>query len=399
VVFFIQKARLYAEAGRRAAEEYRRLITEKNIPCGFSQAPAFLYSLEEKNALEQEREAAEALGIRARLCADTELPFPVAAALCLEDQAMFHPLSFLKAAAEPLRVYEETRVQAVKGRKVVTDRGTVMADHVVFACHYPFLNFPGYYFMRMHQERSYVLALKNAAHIRGMYLGVDKGGLSFRPHGEMLLIGGGSHRTGENSAGGKYRQLQEAAGQYWPQSREAARWSAQDCMTLDGIPYIGRFASSTPHWYAATGFQKWGMTSSMVSALLIRDLIVKGKSPWEEVFTPQRFSPSASAGTLFQETAQAARGLSRRWLAPPPAAVEALPNGRGGIVDCDGEKLGVYKDENGACFAVSAHCPHLGCQLKWNPDEKSWDCPCHGSRFSFRGELLDGPAQKELPHG
>ncbi|MBC3938434.1 FAD-dependent oxidoreductase [Anaerotruncus massiliensis (ex Liu et al. 2021)] len=391
-----EPARQYADANQRAVAEYRRMVRELGIDCDFTEAPAYLYSTAEREPLAREFEAAKALGIGAAYGSQTELPFPVAAALRFDGQARFHPLRFLRAVAGPLEIYEGTPVRSVEGNRIFTDRGEVTAAKIVLACHYPFLNAPGYYFMRMHQERSYVLALKNASKLTGMYLGVDADGLSFRPQGDLLLLGGGNHRTGENSAGGQYQRLREAAKTYWPESAEAAAWSAQDCMTLDGVPYIGRYSASTPDWYVATGFQKWGMTSSMVSALLITGLITEGKSPWEQVFTPQRFNPSASARTLMRDTAQAAKGLARKFLTPPREDIEALPRGHGGVVEYDGEKVGVYKDENGEAFIVSVRCPHLGCQLEWNPDEKSWDCPCHGSRFDFRGRLIDNPAQEGL---
>lgn len=391
-------ARQYAGANQRAIEEYRRIISENAVDCDFTPCSAFLYtaSLENQDAFERECRAAESLGLPAALTKETELPFPVAAALRFEGQARFHPLKFLRALTEPLELYEHTAVQSVEGKRIVTPGGEVAADHIIFACHYPFLNTPGYYFMRMHQERSYVLALENAEQMENMYLGTDPGGLSFRPCGQRLLLGGGNHRTGENQAGGQYRKLREEARRYWPNHREAAHWSAQDCMTLDGVPYIGPFSAAAPNWYVATGFQKWGMTSSMVSAMLLSDLVTKGESPWQEVFSPQRFRPSSSAQQLMKETAHAAKGLTRRFFTPPSADIAALPPGHGGVVECGGEKIGVYKDESGETYLVSVRCPHLGCQLEWNPDEKSWDCPCHGSRFDYRGNRIDNPAQENL---
>ena len=394
-----EKARQYADANQSAVEEYRRLVGAEGIDCGFTEAPAWLYSTSGREMLELEYKAAECLGIPAALETDTELPFPVAAALRFDRQARFHPLAFLGVVAEPLEIYEETRVKTVEENRVVTDGGVVTADHIIFACHYPFLNLPGYYFLRMHQERSYVIALEHVPKMEGMYLGVDGDGLSFRPQDSLILLGGGSHRTGENSTGGHYQKLRQAAKKFWPESREVAHWSAQDCMPLDGVPYIGRFAASTPNWYVATGFQKWGMTSSMVSAMLISDLIVTGKSPWEEVFSPQRFTPGAAGKALVRETVQSVKGLSRKFFAPSRADIEELPPGHGGVVECDGEKVGVYKDEEGETYLVSVSCPHMGCQLEWNPDEKSWDCPCHGSRFDYRGNLIDNPAQEDLEHG
>lgn len=394
----IELAEQYAKANQLAIDQYRRVIRGEHIDCDFMECPAYLYSTTDTQLLEQELKAATRLGIDAAITTQTELPFPVAAALRFDGQASFHPLKFLQAMAQPLDIYEHTPVLAVDGHRLITNHGIVTAQHVIFACHYPFVNVPGYYFMRMHQERSYVIALENAQPITGMYLGVDQEQLSFRGYGRQLFIGGGNHRTGENSAGGKYQKLRDAAKEYWPQAQEVAAWSAQDCMTVDGLPYIGQFSGATPNWYVATGFQKWGMTSSMVSALLISQLITKGDSPWKEVFSPARFSMAASAKTLFEETVQATKGLTRHFFIPPKTEIDKLPNGHGGVVEYDGQKVGVYKNEDGEALIVSNRCPHMGCQLEWNPDEISWDCPCHGSRFSCKGQIIDNPAQEGLEH-
>ena len=391
-------AQQYAHANQKALEHYRTLIAELDIDCAFTQCPAYLYSTLEEEPLVREAQAARRLGIEANFTRRTELPFSVRAAVRFDGQARFHPLHFLRVIASHLEIYEHTPVQSVEEHRLLTPHGVVMAETIVFACHYPFLNMPGYYFMRMHQERSYVLALENTAKMEGMYLGIDENGLSFRPDENVLLLGGGSHRTGENAAGGRYARLRRLAQRYWPESREIAAWSAQDCMTLDGVPYIGPFSSSTPHWYVATGFQKWGMTSSMVAAQFLTSQTMGRNHPDAEVFSPQRFKPSASAKMLIEETAHATAGLSRTFFNPPRAELDALSPGHGGIVEYDGKKAGVYKDEHGEIFVVSVQCPHLGCQLEWNSDEKSWDCPCHGSRFDYKGNLLDNPAQEDLPH-
>lgn len=241
-----------------------------------------------------------------------------------------------------------------------------------------------------------MLALRGAARLKGMYYGTDPDGVSLRPCGDLLLLGGGKHRTGENSAGGRYRGLEEQAERLFPGASQAAHWSAQDCISMDGVPYIGPYASAAPNWYVATGFGKWGMTGSMVSALLLSGLLTGERDPDGAVFDPGRMDLRASAANLWEDGKQAVKGLCRSAFEPPRAAVEALTPGHGGIVEVEGEKLGVYKTEDGEVFTVSARCPHLGCQVEWNPDEKTWDCPCHGSRFDFHGRLLDGPAQKGL---
>lgn len=393
----IEKAQQYANANQQAIQEYRRII-DLGIDCQFEERPACLYSTlaDDVPLLQQELATVQKLGIVSDYLSNSPLPFAFAGGIRFLHQAQFHPLLFLRAIAEQLTIYENTPVKSVEGHRVLADRGTVMAEKIVFATHFPFLNTPGYYFARMHQERSYVLALENAGELDGMFLGVDGNGLSFRNSGNYLLLGGGGHRTGENRTGGKYDFLRTKASELFPGSREVAHWSAQDCMTLDGAPYIGQFAASTPDWFVATGFGKWGMTNSMVSALLLPDLITGVQNPWEEVYSPQRFTPTASLKSILSEGGQAVKGISRELLAPPRAEFDALPIGHGGIVECDGEKMGVYKDQEGHVFVVTPRCPHLGCQLEWNPDEKSWDCPCHGSRFDYYGRLIDNPAQTNL---
>lgn len=390
-----EKALQYALANRRAIDEYSRIIGEEQIGCMLEERCAFLYSCKSMEKLEAEISAARKLGIPAEITRETDLPFEVSAALKYTGQAQFHPLKFLKAIADPLEIYENTKVTDIKDKKILTQNAAVTADKIVIASHFPFINVPGYYFMRMHQERSYVLALENAPQLHGMYLGIDEDGLSFRNAGSYLLIGGGNHRTGENSDGGKYGELREAAKKYFPESREAAHWSAQDCMPMDGVPYIGQFSASDPDIFTATGFQKWGMTSSMVSAMVLSDLICGKPHPYP-IFSPQRFNLSASAKKLAEDSAKAVKGLSTEIFAVPAEKADALPCGHGGIVKYNGEKMGVYKNENGEIFTVSTRCPHLGCQLEWNPDEMSWDCPCHGSRFDYTGKLINNPAMEDL---
>lgn len=430
-----EKAFQYAQANQLALRQYRYLVETLHIDCDWRSAPAYLYSTQDKALLKKEYEAAGQLGIRAVFTTQTELPFPVEAALRFEHQAQFHPLKFLRAIANPLEIYEHTQVQRVEGSRVFTRRGTVTAKHIVFTSHYPFINFPGYYFARMHQERSYVLALEQAAILDGMYYGIDSNGCSFRSQGHQLLLGGEGHRVGEigkaykasekhpnkNSyqtkferkaisndslvqyrrnicgmQGYRYEKLLQIAKQYWPECRVTAAWSAQDCITLDKVPYIGVFSPSTPNWYTATGFQKWGMTSSMAAAMLISHQIQGNPYPYSSVFSPRRLHPSVSAKSFITEAAHSVRGLALQAFQLPKDACQSLPPGCGGIVRYRGVKAGVYKNEQGELFAVSVKCPHLGCQLSWNPDEKSWDCPCHGSRFDYRGNLIDNPAQTGL---
>ena len=359
----------YASANEAAIGEYERLIAEKGIRCDFARRPAYLYSRTGTGLLARETEAAQSLGIQASFETECELPFPVAGAVRFGRQASFHPLKFLAALAEEVEVYEQTKALKVEGRRVETARGWVTAEHVVFAAHFPFINVPGYYFARMYQERSYVGALEGAERFEGMYLGIDRDGLSFRTCGDLLLLGGGSHRTGRNKedrAGGgcRYGELLGRAREICPGSREALRWSAQDCMTLDGLPYIGRFSRRRPFWYVATGFGKWGMTTAMVSARILTALIGGRECPETDIFSPQRHFTAQAAKELAVHGAHTVKGLAKH----------LLPSGNRAIVP---------------------NCPHMGCRLERNPDEESYDCPCHGSRFDREGHLMDGPAQTD----
>lgn len=371
-MFGSRMAEHYASANESAIREYEKLILEKGIDCDFVRCPAYLYSQTDTQLLKQEADAAGTLGIRAAFETECELPFQVAGVTKFEDQARFHPLKFLAAIAEETEVYEQTKVLKVEGTRVETARGTVTAGHIVFAAHFPFVNVPGYYFARMYQERSYVTALEGAKRPEGMYLGIDSDGLSFRACGNLLLLGGGSHRTGLNQGntpggGCRYGALRARAQEIYPECREVLKWSAQDCMTLDGLPYIGRFSARKPNWYVATGFGKWGMTTSMVSARVLTAMIGGQECPEADIFSPQRHFTAQAAKKLAIHGAHTVKGLAKH------------------ILPCDNKK-------------ITENCPHMGCRLEWNPDEESYDCPCHGSRFDREGHLIDGPAQIDCPH-
>jgi Rieske Fe-S protein len=267
---------------------------------------------------------------------------------------------------------------------------------VVVATHYPFINVPGYYFLRMHQERSYVVAIQNAQQLNGYYVDAQPDGLSFRNYEDLLLLGGADHRTGNNKAGGSYEHLRKIARRWYPNSQEKYHWSTQDCMPQDSIPYIGQYSEKTPNVYVATGFNKWGMSSSMVSAIILSDMIMGNKNEFAEVFSPHRFNIGASAKEFAKDGFNTAAGLLGRVFKIPSEHLDKIKAGKAGIIEYEDIKAGVYKDKEGKVFVVSTKCPHLGCQLNWNPDELSWDCPCHGSRFDYRGNLLDNPAMEDI---
>lgn len=349
-----QKAKLYYRANEEAIDAYRTLC--KTIDCDFEQKDNCIYMLHDDAKIKTEMQTLEKLDIPAERIDTLPLPFDIAGAIRFSGQAQFHPLRFLFAVSEGLRIYEHTRVRELKQTKTgivaTTNGGTVFANRVIVATHFPFLNKHGAYFIKQYQHRSYVLALKNGPKLDGMYLDDDEKGLSFRNYRDLLFIGGGSHRTGKN--GGGYRELKQVADRYFPKATVRYAWAAQDCMTLDSIPYIGRYFSGTEGLYVATGFNKWGMTGSMIAAQLLCDLMTGKKNPYEELFSPSR---TMLRPALIANAAEAVLGL----------ITPTVPR-----------------------------CPHLGCALHWNAEERSWDCPCHGSRFAEDGALIDNPATGDL---
>ncbi|MCI9513988.1 MAG: FAD-dependent oxidoreductase [Oscillospiraceae bacterium] len=341
-----QRAKLYLSANQAALAEYRALC--RDIDCDFEERDAFVYSVDSGKRLEQELAALDRLGFAAEFVESLPLPFPTAGAVKFPRQAQFHPLKFMAAIAKGLRIFEHTKVLELGPGWASTSGGKISADRIIAATHFPLLNKHGCYFLKLYQHRSYVLALKDAPDVHGMYLDEDQTGLSFRNCGEHLLIGGGSHRTGKR--GGGWSELERFTRRHYPKAQETARWATQDCMTLDGVPYVGLYSRGTAGLYVAAGFNKWGMTSSLVAAGLLTDLILGRDNPYTPVFSPSR-------------------GILRPQLA-----------------------ANVLESLLGLLTPTVPRCPHMGCALKYNAAEHSWDCPCHGSRFGEDGCLLTGPA-------
>lgn len=391
-----EKARQYAKANELAIKRYKEIIDEEKIDCDFEEKDAYVYSLNDTQNIKDECEAAKKLGIDVELVNEASLPFNIEGALKFKHQAQFNPLKFLKPISEKLTIYENTRALEIKENLVVTNDGNISADHIIVATHFPFLNVPGYYFMRMHQERSYVLALENAQDVNGMYKDSDKNGYSFRNYKDLLLLGGVAQRTGENEDGGAYEKLRKVAKELYPNSIEKYYWSAQDCIALDTIPYIGHYSSRTPNLYVATGFKKWGMTSSMVASMIISDMILENENDFSEIFSPKRFDMSASMKNAANDIVITAKNFIAQRIDIPEDHIDNIEKGSGAIIEYKGQKAGVYKDKDGKVFAVSTKCPHLGCELHWNADELTWDCPCHGSRFDYEGNWVESPATTSL---
>lgn len=394
-MFSLNTALAYVEANERAITDFEELICNNHIDCDFTRLSSFLYSIEETETLQKEFELVRKSSIDATLATHTELPFDVKLALCYKNQAQFNPYPFIGKLSNYISIFENTRVLRVENNIAYCKNAKIKAKKIVFATHYPIVNFPGMYFTRMHQSRSYVIALKNAEHIKSMYYCADKGGLSFRSFRDMLLLSGCSHRTGEAIDKDPYDYLYSKAKSFYKNAELCYKFSAQDAMTPDYMPYAGLYSKSKPNWYVLTGFSKWGMTNSIISARLVADMILGVKNPLESVLSPDRFNMS-TVKPILNEVGHAVKGLSKTAFRIPLSSISDIKRGDAKVVMYGGKRCGVYRSEEGELFAVSARCPHLGCALSFNKAEKTWDCPCHGSRFSYTGELLDSPSQASL---
>ena len=342
--------RLYWEANEAALRQYQELA--QSMDCDFETKDSYIYSLDGRSALEAELSALEQIHIPTEFTGLSQLPFQTTGAIRFPNQAQFHPLKFVSRIAKELNIFENTTAREFIGNTVLTDRNRITAKKIIVATHFPFLNKHGNYFLKLYQERSYVLALENAADVKGMYLDEAKGGLSLRNYGNLLLLGGDSHRTGKSEHG--WAGLEHIAKTYYPDAKAVARWATQDCISLDGIPYIGQYSPQTPNLFVATGFNKWGMTSSMVAGMILCDLVQGRENRYSETFSPSR--------TVLRK--------------------QLFING-------------LETTKNFLKFS-KPRCPHLGCALQWNRQERSWDCPCHGSRFTEEGKLLDNPATADM---
>lgn len=395
-----ERAREYAMANQSAIERYDGLVRQLQIDCEFEFMPNYIYSKENEQSIRQEIEAAKRIGLAAEFTRETALPFQVKAALRLDHQAQFHPLKFLDAIASKLTIYENTRVTEVRSDgTILTDRGSVRAKSIVVATHYPFINVPGYYFLRMHQERYYLSALEGcyapgSPRLDGMYLDADPQGHSLRNYRDYVIFGATNHRTGEYKPVDAYARLEESARRYYPNAKIKYLWSNQDCMTPDSIPYIGRYSANTPNIYVATGFNKWGMSNSMVSAMLLSDMITGKRNQNRKVFYPRRLMISGSKKFL-QDVGVITGSLISEHLRIPRDKLKDIEIGQAGIINRDGQKLGVYRETKDKYYFISTKCPHLGCSLEWNQNELTWDCPCHGSRFDIHGKLISNPAMRD----
>ena len=405
-------ARVYGEANEAGLRHIADTTDRLGIDCALRRRPNYTYadSADELGQIEDEVEAARRAGLPASYVDDVPLPFDAAGAVRFDDQGEFHPLAYLAGLADWLsdrgcRIFEHTVATGVSDgvpATVKTKRGTVRAEHVVVATHFPFLD-RGLFFARVHPERSYAVAGPARVPIpEGMFLSSGQPTRSIRFHPgtgeELVLVGGEGHKVGQGGRTGKrYAALEAFAREQFGVESIEYRWSTQDNMPLDDVPYIGALTPISKRLYVATGFKKWGLAHAPAAAMILRDALLGRDNAWASLYDASRLGPLSSLSPFIKENLNVgfhffADRLTRRSLAP----ASELGPGDGRVLARRERQVAVSRDADGTLHALSARCTHLGCIVNWNDAERSWDCPCHGSRFAPDGTVLQGPATEPL---
>lgn len=410
-----EKARQYYVSTSSAIEFVERTMTEKGIDCDFSKEDAYIYATTEEyvNKLQTEWEAYKKLGIDGALKDTIPFNIPAKAALKMSNQAQYHPLKFLRgllneAVKNGCAVYENTTADEIDEddgeTKVITKSGnTVTCKKVIMASHFPFSDKVGLFFARMYASRSYAIGIKtDKDYPGGMYISAESPPRSIRytpldGDEKLIIIGGEKHKPGQGiNTMVHYKALEAFAEEVFGIKEYTYRWSAQDLVTLDKVPYIGPVTSEREHILVATGYKKWGMTTGIFAGHLLTDYVLDRDNPYKELYSPSRFQADPDLKNVITSNVDVAKHLIKGKLEIVPRHPEDLQDGEGSVVTYNGKRAGAYKDKDGKLYIVDTTCTHLGCECEWNEAEKTWDCPCHGSRYAYSGDVIEGPALRGL---
>ena len=407
-------AKKYLDSNQEAITNMKNIIDTEDIECDFEFQNNYVYTTDASSVkkLKDEVEILKKLDFNARLLDKISLPISdVKAAIEFSHQAQFNPMKYAQGLCDCITnhsglIFEDSKVMKVDKNKdeyeLFANGHTVTTKYVIVATRYPIINFPGFHFLKMYSESSYLIGVETASSLfKGMYINNDVPTFSFRTaiyEGKrILLVGGMNHKTGAKiDLSNSYRVLEQKALELYPDSKVLYRWNTHDSVSLDKIPYIGDFSTLYPNVYVAAGFKKWGMTSSNVAANIITDKILGKDNLYEEIYNSTRLRPIKNRKELGNMIKESSYSLLFNKFDLPAATPKDVAPGEGKIVNDNGVKVGIYKDESGKEFKVIPKCRHLGCELSWNNLDKTWDCPCHGSRYTFDGKLIYGPSKKSL---
>ncbi len=389
-----EKAKLFYEGNNLALNTFEEIINKEKIDCDFERRDSFVYSLRNNKKIDKEFKAYKKLNIKGEIVNEVGLPFKVYKALVMPDQACFNPLKFIKSISKNLKIYEHTKMIKIRDKTIITDNNyEIKANKIVIATHFPIIDDYGYYFLKQHQDKSYLLALKNANPVKGMYIDENiKNGFTMRDYKDYLLFGGFSHKTGSKSDEFFFKKLEKEAHKYFKDCEIVCKFSAQDCMSLDHMPYAGIYSKKSTDVFVLTGFNKWGMTGSMLGSLIVKDLIDGKSNKYSKLLSPSRVNLLASTCNFTKNALNSVYGLFVKRIIMKRKDVIELNKNDSLIIKYKKKYIGIYKDENEEVYMVDVRCPHLGCILSFNKEERTYECPCHGSKFDYKGNLISSPS-------
>ena len=407
-------AKGYLKANEEAIIRIKNIIENENIDCDFSVQDSYVYAYSEKDVqdIKDEVAAVKSLDFPCEFVEQLPLSIKSYGAIKFSNQAQFNPVKYAYALAnicsqKGIAIYENSKVIKIEknddnGYAIRTEENEIIAKHVILATHYPIINFPGFYFLKMYQSMSYVIAVDTKTELPdGMYINNSIPTYSFRTamtdNKKLLIVAGSDHKTGEKiNLENAYKNLENKAKELYPDSEVLYRWCTEDCISLDKVPYIGDFSSIMPNVYVATGFKKWGITFSNIASKIITDKILGKENIYEDLFKATRLEPIKNHEELGNMIKESIHSLIINKLKDSPDTLKDVKNGEGKIIEINDTKVGVYKDKDGKCFFIKPVCAHLGCELSFNNLEKTWDCPCHGSRYTYEGKVISEPAIHDL---
>lgn len=407
-------AQKYLNSNLEAITNIKNIIDTENIDCDFEFQNSYIYTTDENQLkkIKEEIKILEKLNYNARFLDKISLPISnIKGAIEFHHQAQFNPIKYADGLCESITkhnglIFENSKVVKMKKTKnkynIYSNEKIINTKYVIIATRYPIINFPGFHFIKMYSEASYLIAVDTSSSLfKGMYINSDQPTYSFRTalyNGKpILLVGGFNHKRGAKIAlSNSYNYLEEKTKELYPDSKVLYKWNTHDSVSLDKIPYIGEFSNFYPNVFVATGFKKWGMTSSNVSANIISDKILSKENKYEDIYSPLRLQPIKNRKEFANILKETSHSLIFNKLDLPSPKPNDVKNAEGKIVNDNGIKVGLYKNENGEEYKIIPKCMHLGCELTWNALDKTWDCPCHGSRYTFDGKLIYGPSKRDL---
>lgn len=411
-------AKKYLEVNENAIINIKNIINEENIDCDFEEKSAYIFTENEDEVPEIKDEVKAVKELNIVKCEflnhiDDDLKLNIKGAIKFEKQAQFNPIKYANGLVKRIidlggKIFENTKFEEYKKDngefEIFTNtKNIIKSKYLVLTTRYPIVNFPGYYFIKMYQEMSYVIAIKPKKNIKldGMYISNKSPKISIKTanlNGEsVILFGGYGNKTGEIvGIENKYQELLSRAFEIFGDFDCLCKWNTEDCISLDKIPYIGEFSNFTNNLFVATGFEKWGMTTSNVAGKIICDEISGETNEYKDIFKATRINPIKNNDEIKNMIKQSVKSLVVDKLKSSKEVLDDVENDEGKIVMFGDKKVGIYKDKDGNVYAINPVCTHLGCELSWNNLNKTWDCPCHGSRFEYTGKCIYSPAIKNL---